>query len=172
MTVVARCYLAWQRLDGENGHAVGRQLLKTLYADHVGGIFPEILIAPRGKPYFADGNWHFSVSHSQNHAFCVLSDRPVGVDGEELCRRVNPALAEKILSPTEKQQYDLAVDKNRALLSFWVLKEAAGKQTGQGIGFHPNYTAFLLTDARLRQIDGCLVAIISEEREKENEYAL
>lgn len=160
---MGRIYLAWQRLDGCNGHLLGRQLLQKLYTTHVGQALPEIAIAPGGKPFFRDENWYFSISHSQNHAFCVLSDCPVGLDAEEMSRPVKVILAEKALSPVEKAQYDAARDKNKALLTFWVLKEAAGKLSGQGIGFHPNKTQFLLTDSRVQEIDGALVAILTQE---------
>jgi phosphopantetheinyl transferase len=82
------------------------------------------------------------------------------VDAEELTRRVNPGLAERVLSPGEKAQYDAAPDKNRAFLTFWVLKEAEGKRTGKGIGFRPNHTDFMLTDPRVFECDGCIVAIV------------
>lgn len=159
-------YWNWQRLDGRSGHAVGRQLLAALYQTHVGGEMPDILVQPGGKPYFADEKWHFSISHSKDHAFCALCSCPVGLDGEELSRLVAPILAEKALSPEERRQYDAAPDKNRALLTFWVLKEAQGKLTGKGVGFHPNHTNFMLTDGRVREIDGALVAIMTQEDEE------
>lgn len=164
---MAQCYFAWRPLAGEDGHRVGRQLLQQLYQTHVGEPMPPIVYLPGGKPCFAEGRWHFSVSHSRAHAFCVLCDVPVGVDGEELCRRVRPVVAQKGLSAGERAQYDRAADKNRALLTLWVLKEAEAKLYGRGIGFHPNHTDFRLDDPRVREVDGCLVAIITQE-EKEN----
>ncbi len=154
-------YFAHRQLEGESGHAAGRQLLAQLYQAHVGGPMPPIAIAPGGKPYFEGSDWHFSISHTKQQAFCVLCDCPVGLDGEELTRRVNPLLAEKALSPMEKAQYDRAADKNKALLTFWVLKEAAGKLSGRGVGFHPNHTSFMLTDSRVFEESGCLVAILT-----------
>lgn len=156
-------YLSWQRLDGRKGHQVGRALLEESYLANIGEKMPEILVAPGGKPYFAEGKWHFSISHCKNHCFCLLSDEPVGLDAEELNRQVDPKLARQILSPGERAQYEGAADKNRALLHFWVLKEAAGKLSGTGIGFHPNCTDFMLTDSRVREMDGCLVAIMTQE---------
>ena len=153
-------FFAHSEHSGESGHDAGRALLAQLYDRHIGGPLPTIAVTPLGKPYFEHSSWHFSISHTKNHAFCVLCDCPVGVDGEELTRRVNPALAEKVLSEGEKRQYDAAPDKTRAFLTFWVLKEAEGKHTGKGIGFHPNHTDFMLTDPRVFECDGCLVAIV------------
>ena len=124
---------------------------------------PKILVADRGKPYFADSNLHFSISHTPNHAFCVLSEHSVGIDAEELDRKINLKLAEKVLSPAEKMQFDAAADQRKALLTFWVLKEAAAKLTGEGLRGYPNHTNFSLDDPRVTEIDGCLVAVLEGE---------
>lgn len=140
------------------GHEAGRRLLKEL----CGGTLPEIRILGRGKPVFADIPLHFSISHTRRHAFCVLSDTPVGLDAEELDRNIRPDLAEKILSPGELAQYRRAADKRLALLTFWVLKEADAKRTGEGLRGYPNGTDFSLDDPRVRILNGCLVAVIAE----------
>ena len=123
---------------------------------------PPIVRSSRGKPYWENSPLHFSISHTPAHVVCVLSENPIGVDAEECSRQVNPKLAQKILSAGELSQYLLAEDKNRALLTFWVLKEAQAKCTGEGLRGFPNHTAFSLTDPRVRETDGCLVAVIEE----------
>ncbi len=153
-------FFAHRELNGESGHDAGRALLAQLYDRHIGSPLPPIATTPMGKPYFEASSWHFSISHTKHHAFCVLCDCPVGLDAEELTRQVRPALAGQILSEGERRQYDAAADKNRALLTFWVLKEAEGKCTGRGVGFHPNHTDFMLTDPRVFEQDDCLVAIV------------
>ena len=147
---------------GQTGHEAGRELLGRLYRAHTGQELPPIAIGPRGKPYFADGALHFSISHTKHHVFCALSPTPVGIDAEELDRKVDPRLAQKILSPAEKAQYDTADDKRRALLTFWVLKEAQAKCTGEGLRGYPDYTDFSLTDPRVTVRHNCLVAVITQ----------
>ncbi len=154
--------LAWRPLDGQTGHQAGRALLEQLYRAETGQALPPIRVAPRGKPYLEDSPWHFSISHTCRRAVCVLAREEVGVDAEELDRRVYPGLADRILSPGEKAQFAAAGDKNRALLTFWELKEAAAKCSGQGLRGFPNETDFSLTDRRVRELDGCLVAIVTE----------
>jgi len=149
-------------LLGRTGHEAGRELLEMLYREETGAALPPIRITERGKPYFPGSDWHFSISHTKKHAFCVLSRRNVGLDAEELDRNVNLKLAEKVLSPTEKTQFDAAADERRALLTFWVLKEAAAKLTGEGLRGYPNETAFSLEDPRVREMEGCLVAVMEE----------
>lgn len=158
--------LTWRRLDGRSGHEVGRELLAEIYREKTGEALPPIAVGERGKPYFEGSPLHFSISHSKNHAFCALSERPVGIDAEELDRRISPRLAEKILSPNEKLRYDAAQDKPLTLLKFWVLKEASVKLTGEGLRGYPNHTDFDPEDDRVQIIDGCLVAVLEE-----NDYA-
>ena len=153
--------LGYCALDGRSGHEAGWALLTRLYEDTTGMSLPAIVVGEWGKPSFADSDWHFSISHTKKHAFCVLAKENVAIDAEELDRRVNLSLAEKILSPMEQAQFDAASDKAKALLTFWVLKEAAAKLSGRGLKGYPNDTAFSLDDPRVREMDGCLVAIFT-----------
>ena len=155
--IIASC-----ELNGQTGHEAGRALLTRLYREAVGEDLPPICIAERGKPYFENSPWHFSISHTKKHAFCALSRNPIGIDAEELDRNAHLALADKILSPGEKQQFDAAADKRLALLTFWVLKEAAAKCTGEGLRGYPNHTSFSLDDPRVKKMNGCLVAVIED----------
>lgn len=149
-------------LPGQTGHSAGRDLLKKLYLEQTGETLPQIALQERGKPCFVTGKWHFSISHTQNHVFCVLSERPVGIDAEEQDRKINLALAEKILSPSEKAQFDAAANPRLALLTFWVLKEAAAKRTGEGLRGYPEKGEFRLDDPRVQTLHGCLVAVVEE----------
>lgn len=154
--------LEYARIGQGQGHEAGRRLLERMYAKNIGPDMPAIAVTDRGKPFFADGSAHFSISHTPHHVFCVLSDHPVGIDAEEEGRNIDLRLAEKILSHTEKAQFDAAPDKRLALLTFWVLKEAYAKYTGEGLRGYPKNTRFRLDDPRVRQVDGCIVAIVGE----------
>lgn len=146
-----------------DGHTAGRQLLENMYAKYVGGQLPEILVTERGKPYFAEGGWHFSISHTKRRVFCVLSRHNVAVDAEEVDRQPDLRLADKILSPRERQYYDRAQDKSAALLRFWVLKEAAAKLSGMGLKGYPKDTEFDPDDPRVTVRDNCYVAVMEKE---------
>lgn len=152
-----------RELDGMTGHEAGRLLLADMYRRYVGTPMPEIAVTDRGNPYFVGSPWHFSISHTHRHVFCALSDRKVGIDAEELDRNVKIMLANKILSPAEKAQYEKSADKQQTLLQFWVLKEAQVKCTGEGLRGYPNHTEFMLPDPRVREMLGCLVAVLEEE---------
>ena len=154
--------LAAELLGNRTGHQVGRLLLERLYLQATGESLPEIALTPQGKPYFVDSPWHFSISHTKHHAFCALAKSPLGIDAEEMDRPIKPALAEKVLSPSEKLRYDGCSDKNNAFLRLWVLKEAAAKLTGEGLQGYPNHTDFSPDDPRIQMIDGCFVAVFTE----------
>lgn len=148
--------IRYEKIQPGQGHIAGRRLLAQMYRQITGKPLPEIAIAPGGKPYFPDGSLHFSVSHTKRHVFCAVSNRPVGIDAEEIDRKIDLRLADKILSDTEKVHFENATDKRLTLLKFWVLKEAAAKLSGNVknmtdyivIFFTPSLFRFLLQSYR------------------------
>ena len=152
-------------LNGLDSRVAGQLLLKSMYEEFVGGEMPQIAKMSRGKPYFVDSDLHFSITHTKKTVFCALSDVPVGIDAEEMTRKVSPSMAEKILSSEELAQYQALPEEvqNNALLRFWVLKEAEVKCSGLGLRGYPNHTNFTLDDPRVQEIDGCYVAVICQE---------
>ena len=148
-----------ESLMGRSGHEAGRQLLFRMCGKQ------EIAVTERGKPYFKSSPVHFSISHTKSRVFCVCSDVPVGIDAEELSRDIDLRLADKILSPSEKQAFDAAGDKRLTLLKFWVLKEAQAKATGEGLRGYPNKTVFSPDDPRIQILDGHVVAVIEMRNE-------
>ena len=155
-------YLDSRELAGKTGHEAGRELLAALYRRATGESLPPIAVGDRGKPYFPDSDWHFSISHTKKHVFCALARCPIGIDAEEVTRKIDLRLADKILSVAERAEFDAAGDQNKALLTFWVLKEAAAKLTGDGLRGYPNHTSFSLADPRVQERDGCLLAVMTE----------
>ena len=155
--------LAYCALEGRSGHKAGRWLLSVLYSHEIGGPMPEICYTDRGKPYFKDSPLHFSITHTKKHAFCALSYHNIGIDAEELDRRISFKLADRVLSPGEYAQFENAEDPKKALLTFWVLKEARVKLTGEGLQGFPNDTNFILPSDAVREVEGCLLAILEEK---------
>lgn len=155
--------LASCALNGQSGHDAAYALLEKLYQQETGQPLPPIARTQRGKPYFPDSPYCFSISHTPRHAFCVLARANVAIDAEEQDRAVRPGLAEKVLSPRELERWRAAADPRQALLRLWVLKEAAAKLSGEGLRGYPNHTDFSPEDPRIREIDGCFVAILGGE---------
>ena len=151
--------LLWTRLEpGDRGHDAAYRLLEQL----AGAPLPEILVEKQGKPYFAAGKPHFSISHTDEHAFCCLSERNVGIDAEEIGRRIDLRLAERWLSDSEKCRLEVARDREDALLRLWVLKESYAKLTGRGLGNYLKNTDLSPEDPKIQVIDGCYVAVLEE----------
>ena len=158
-------------LNGLDSRVAGKLLLKQMYEELTGEEeMPEIGKMPRGKPYFLTGDLHFSITHTKTRVFCAISDKPIGIDAEDINRIVAPNLAEKILSPSEKAIYDAAPagQRNEILLRLWVMKEAEVKCSGLGLRGYPNHTDYRPDDPRITIQDGCVVAVI----EGENQNAL
>ena len=153
-------FLLGEALNGRSGHEVGRQLLAQLYQQATGETLPTIAMTENGKPYFPDSDWHFSISHTEHYAFCVLSRQNIGLDAEEKGRKVSPAMVEKFLSPTEKSR--IGHDPQDAFLRLWVLKEALAKLSGKGIGNWMKNTDFHPFDQRIQEINGCYVAVLED----------
>lgn len=151
-------------LNGLDSRVAGKLLLKQMYEELTGEEMPEVAKAPRGKPYFLTGDLHFSITHTKTRVFCAISDQKVGIDAEDVNRQVNPALAEKILSPSEYAIYEAAEEeqKNEVLLRLWVMKEAEVKCSGLGLRGYPNHTDYRPDDPRVTVQDGCYLAVITE----------
>ena len=149
-------------LNGLDSRVAGKLLLAQMYEELTGEEMPPIEKAPRGKPYFPGSDLHFSITHTKTTVFCAIADTEIGIDAEDLSRKVSPNLAEKILSPQEYKQYEAvpAEERNEALLRFWVLKEAEAKCSGLGLRGYPNHTEFDLDDPRVQKLAGCMVAVI------------
>ena len=149
-------------LNGLDSRVAGKLLLAQMYEELTGREMPPIEKAPRGKPYFPGSELHFSITHTKSTVFCAIADVPLGIDAEDLGRKVSPTLARKILSPTEFAQYEAvpAEKQNEALLRFWVLKEAEAKCSGLGLRGYPDHTDFDLNDPRVQKIGESLVAVI------------
>lgn len=152
-------------LNGLDSRVAGKLLLAQMYEELTGEEMPPIEKAPRGKPYFPGSNIYFSITHTKTTVFCAIADTEVGIDAEDLNRKVSPNLAQKILSPMEYAQYELLPEEeqNEALLRFWVLKEAAAKCSGMGLRGYPDHTEFSLDDPRVQKLAGCMVAVICAE---------
>ena len=152
-------------LNGLDSRVAGKLLLERMYEELTGEGMPPIEKAPRGKPYFPGSDLYFSITHTKTTVFCAIADTEIGIDAEDLDRRVSPALADKILSPHEKQQYEAVPEeeRNEALLRFWVLKEAEAKCSGLGLRGYPDHTSFDLDDPRVQKLAGCMVAVIQAD---------
>ena len=85
-----------------------------------------------GKPYLRDySNAHFNISHSGQFVACAVSDRPIGVDIQEIVSyRRN--VVKRIFSPEEISQIESRPDRSAEFTRLWTQKEAYLKMLGIG----------------------------------------
>lgn len=96
-----------------------RVLLKEL-----AGLEKDICYLETGKPYFKDGSYNISISHTKGYAAVILSKKyPVGVDIEQLSDRVIRVKSKYI---SDKEYIDRDKDVVHLLLH-WSAKEAIYK---------------------------------------------
>ncbi len=92
-----------------------------------------IAYGPYGKPYRPDSpNAHFNISHSGQYVACAVSDRPVGVDVQEITP-YRPDMAKLVCTPEEILQIETSPDPAAEFTALWTKKEAYGKEMGTGL---------------------------------------
>ena len=133
--------------DRREGRRTAYALLERAYARHAGGLLPPILRTESGKPFFPEGAFHFSLSHTRTMAACAMSSRPVGVDAETI-RPVRPGVAERSLTAAELAWLQAADDRDLGFLTLWTMKEAWVKLTGRGLNGRPRDVTLDWRDGR------------------------
>lgn len=128
-------------------------LLKTALENDYGINDFELLFSEKGKPYLKDRNdIFFSISHSKKCCVCVISDKEIGVDAEEI-KPFSQRLAEKVCSENELREIEKSPDKAREFTKIWTRKESFIKMTGEGFSHG------------LKEADTTTKKFFSEERE-------
>jgi len=88
----------------------------------------------------------FNLSHCKGAVVCALClDHDIGVDMEDLGRRVNLSVADRFFSPREAtrvRSLDCDDEKKEAFLDIWTLKEAYIKAKGKGLAIPLNSFSF------------------------------
>jgi 4'-phosphopantetheinyl transferase EntD len=109
-------------------HLAGRYLLKHLFPDFP---YSEILIADTRKPYLANEQYHFSISHCGNYAAALVSsDHRVGIDIEKPTQKIKRVM-HKFIHDNDllhmNGSYLYRYDPLQLLTVIWSAKEALFK---------------------------------------------
>lgn len=111
-------------------HFAGRILLRELFEDFPLGL---IMIADTKKPFLADEEYHFSISHCNHYAAAIVSkEQRVGVDIETPQAKIEK-IRFKFLNAFEIELL-IAIPYNflQSLTLAWSIKETIFKWYGQG----------------------------------------
>lgn len=119
-----------KRFDADRKRSIIGDILAVLLMRSQAGYENSILCHdPLGRPYFKDCPLFIGISHSENKAICVLSDKPVGIDIENV-RKANYKVAKRICSDDELSYIG---GNDERFFEVWTAKEAYSKFTGEGI---------------------------------------
>lgn len=102
-----------------------RVLIKHLLDDNTKGIVYD----NNGKPFLKDSDKHISVTHSGKFSALIYSDRPVGIDIENIKPKIIP-IADKFMHDSEFENVDKRY-LSEQLYIYWGAKEALYKLYGQ-----------------------------------------
>ena len=150
---------------------LGRAAARLLLSERLAVVPSEVVlrVAEHGVVEVAGGGLYLSISHSGDWAVAVASPRRIGVDIEQIAPRL-PELEQYMLHPDEPSLADMfPIDRERANILCWTLKEATLKAMQRGLAYSPKK---LLLDvdleagrATVRDADGRLWEAWFEERD-------
>ncbi len=115
--------------------SLGAELLMLYALDNEGVIFPvSIEYGQYGKPYIANFNIHFNLSHSGTYAVCAIGDTEVGVD-IEMIKTPSVAVARRCFSYNELSRVmnETGQPDPDEFYRHWTIKESYIKATGIGL---------------------------------------
>lgn len=94
---------------------------------------PQIAYGVYGKPYLTEyPDIYFNISHCPKGCVCVVSDREIGVDIQDI-RPFSWDIAKRVCCDNELKMLECADDKARLFTKIWTMKESYVKMTGEGI---------------------------------------
>lgn len=117
-------------------HNVAYTLLEDMLARYFGIFSPEILKNENGKPYVENACVHFSLSHTNGLAACVVADCPVGVDCERLVTKNEDDIkkfANRFFVENEINLLERSGFSSLDFFKLWTGKEATIKKRGSNM---------------------------------------
>lgn len=95
---------------------------------------PVFSFHPKGKPFLTDyPDIHFNLSHCRHAALCVVDDRPVGCDIEDVPDQIDLELCKRCFNESETDSICSSPNPPLAFTELWTKKEAFLKMTGEGL---------------------------------------
>ena len=133
--------LSWDACHkvGKNEKAA-RLSLSALSLLHRAGADGTLVYDENGRPNFLERTCDFSITHTQNHVFCALTDGEdssarVGIDAEDI-NRPDLSNLEEMASrwfTENEQKVFFASPTKETFLRLWTRKEAYVKYLGEGL---------------------------------------
>lgn len=128
--VLSYCFLIDQVLCAK-AYLLLKQGLKLLYGINDNPRFNYVM---HEKPVLSDYPViHFNLSHCRRGVMCVIDDRPIGCDIEEIETKLDLDLCHFCYNDSEVKSIVSAADPCVEFTKLWTKKEATLKLTGEGI---------------------------------------
>jgi len=119
-----------------NHYAVMRTVMRSILGQLLNLAPSEvpIWIEDGGKPYLAERNFEFNLSHTGRYGLIAISQLPLGVDIERFRPQANRlAIAKRIMPEDAIARIEAAEDSDRVFYEEWTQLEARHKCIGIGI---------------------------------------
>lgn len=152
--------------------------LSALSLLHRAGADGTLAYDENGRPYFGERTCDFSITHTQNHVFCALTDGEdgsvrIGIDAENFNRpdlSNLDTLAARWFSQNEQKIFCDSPSKE-TFLRIWTRKEAYAKYTGEGLrALSKIDTVILENEGRVRffdyRVDTVFISVCAPYSEK------
>lgn len=133
-------YQQYKNTSAALNYLTARFTLRNLLSKYLNQKASEIKIelSEHGKPFLAAvNNFHFNISHSSNLLLIGFAPQKVGVDLEQLNRKIDfEAIIKRFFSTYEQQKWQTieACNKAASFCRAWTRKEAYLKALGIGLG--------------------------------------
>lgn len=154
---------------------IGEILLKELLKKHYNLDYNKLNFKTNknGKPFIANSNVFFNISHSKEFIIVAVSNNPVGVDIEKK-RKISNNMVKYITNESEKNYILFSDDFLNTFFKIYVLKEAYIKMFGlninciKNIHININNNKFSFNDKNIKArlinlIDDYEIAIIEKK---------
>ena len=119
-----------------NHYAVMRTVMRSILGQllHLTPSEVPIWIEDGGKPYLAQRNFEFNLSHTGRYGLLAISQLPLGVDIERFRPQANRlAIAKRVMPEDAIARIEAAEDSDQVFYEEWTQLEARHKCIGIGI---------------------------------------
>jgi len=147
-------YLKYRNDSDKIKNVVSYLLILKYLNDRNISIEPKIAITNLNKPYFANIDLHFNISHSDNMIVVAFSEDPVGVDVELIEDII--IKNSSIFSAQELEKYEEYLNCSKFKTKVWTIKESYTKMLGLGLNFAFSNISLDLTKDNIKY-DDCFI---------------
>lgn len=153
--------------DDKKRSVVGDMLAKEMISEYCKIPVQDIQLQKdtNGKPFVKDLGVEFNISHSGKYVICAISDKPIGVDIEQI-RELDLSISKKFCNDKElKYIFDGSISKKESIKRFfeiWTFKEAYLKMLGVGLSFLDNTPDFFKCKKNTINVNGYIICIINK----------